>query len=308
MGVFNRFADFAKRRNSRFCINVDADEDLNVVVKKTFSSIEKDEPILFVIDDSPLVNRKNMVVFTNKRICWNLKSAYLNVTADNTRHETLGPYNIDLAKLSDATIFTHENSRATTIYAISKTVQMEIRLRHKLYGDVIGLFFSEKLLSSQAGYNADRKSNAALFKEFVLERKKAAVKKITPRGIFAVILGGANVIVHLLLLAVAIASLAFTELAVPKVPLFIVTLLFCLSNAFFGKKNSASLIFLLISVVCVIFLLGTLAEIPFNMNRLFLIYGILALLLNIADFDKIFKQVTGFFAVCAVIFMILRFL
>ncbi|MDR1231557.1 MAG: hypothetical protein LBK61_09175 [Spirochaetaceae bacterium] len=307
MGLLKRIADLTKRQGSRFSANVDADGGLSFAARKMFPAIEKDESILFAIDDSPRCDRERLVVFTDKRICWNLKSAYLNVTVDETRHETSGPCRIDLAQLSGATIFTRENSRATTIYAVSQTVQMEIPLQYKIYGDIIGLYFSEKLLNRRAGYNANRKENTALFKEFVAKRGKSAVKKHAPFKAVTAVWHGANFLVHILLLAASIAGLFFTELAVPKFRIFLLSLFFCLTNALLGKKNSASLLFLLISTTCVIFLLGNFAKILFDANRLFFIYSILALLLNIADFDKIFKQVTGFFAVCAVIIMMLRF-
>jgi hypothetical protein len=311
MGVFKRFADLfgrelAKKWESRISISVDSNDELAVIVRKMFSLIEKDETILIVIDDSPCYNRNDLVVFTNKRIYWNLKSAYLNVTSGATRNVTSGPYHIDLAQLSDASIFTRENSRATTIYAVSKAVQMEIPLNHKIYGDIMGLYFSEKLLNCKVGYSANGKNNAALFKEFVVKRRKNTVKEITPGRVAATVLGGANFIFHILLLAAAIAGLFSAELRVPKPHVFFFALLFCLANALFGRKSSASLLFLLIPIVCVIFSIGFLAE-AFDLNKLLLIYSILALLLSIADFDKIFKQVTGFFAVCAVIYMFVRF-
>jgi hypothetical protein len=306
MSVLKRFFDFAARRGNR--IDVDSDGKLGSAARSVFPSIEKDEIILFAIDDSPFCNRKNMVVFTNKRICWNLKSVYLNVTSGETQKVTSGPCDIDLGQLSAVSIFTRENSRFTTIYAVSKATQLEIRLKHKIPGDIIRLYFSEKLLNYGGGYNPDRKTNAALFKEFVRKRKKCAVKEITPRDVIAVILGSVSLIAHGLLLAVSLLSLVFTDLGVPKLPLFTLALLFCLVNALFGKKNSAVLLFLLISTVCGMFFAGSFLEIPFDTNRFFLIYSIAAIILNIADFDKIFKQVTGFFAVCAVIFMILQFL
>jgi hypothetical protein len=311
MGVFKRFADLferglSKKRESRISISVDSNDDLSVIARKMFPLIEKDETILIVIDDSPCYSRNNLVVFTSKRIYWNLKSAYLNVTSGATRNVTSGPCHIDLAQLSGASIFTRENSRATTIYAVSKTVQMEIPLNHKIYGDIIGLYFSEKLLNWQAGYSANRKNNAALFKEFVAKRRKNAVKEITPGGVAAAVLGGTNFIFHLLLLAIAIAGLFSVEFGIPKLHVFFFALLFCLVNALFGRKNSASLLFLLIPIVCVIFSIGFFTE-AFGLNKLFLIYSILVLLLSIADFDKIFKQVMGFFAVCAVIYMFVQF-
>jgi hypothetical protein len=308
MGLFKRFADFTKRQDSRFSVNVEADVALSSVVREMFSQIEKGESILFVIDDSPRCDRKRLVVFTNKRICWNLQSAYLSVTTGPTRNQTSGPCHIDLAQLFDATFFTRENSRATTIYAVSQTVQMELPLEHKIYGDVMGLYFSEKLLNCRAGYRANRKDNAAIFKEFVAKRGKSAVRKFSPFGAVTAVWHGANLLVHVLLFAALIASPHFTGLVIPKFRLFLLSLFFCLSDALFGKKNSASLLFLLISTTCCVFLLGRFANIPFDTDRLFLSYSVLAFLLNAADFDKIFKQVTGFCAVCAVILMMMHLL
>jgi hypothetical protein len=306
MGVFRRFADLTAERCNR--IAVDSDGGLSAVARAMFPELKEDELVLFVIDDSPFFNRQNMVVFTNKNIYWNLQSVSLSIAAGNTKSVTSGPSRIELGQLSSASIFTREDARSTTVYAVSKTVQMEIRLRHKIHGDIIRLYFSEKLLNYSGGYNPDRKTNTVLFKEFVAERKKHGGRKRTPRDVMAALLGGAHVIVHGLLLALSLWGLHFTELEIPMPPLFSLALLFCLLNAFFGRKNSAALSFLLISVVCGVFLAGIFTEIPIDTNRLFLTYSIAALILNTVDFDRIFKQITGFFAICAVIFMLLHFL
>jgi hypothetical protein len=311
VGVVQWFSDFAARRDNR--IMVDSDGSLSAVVRSTFSAIEEDERVLFVIDDSPLCNRKNIVVFTNKRIYGNLKSAYFRVTTGNTQNATAGPCSIDLGLLTCVSVFTRENSRSTIVYAISKTAQLEIRLKHKIYGDIIRLYFSEKLLNYSGGYNPDRKANTALFKEFVAERKKDTAQEITPRDVIAVILGAANLIAHGFLLAVSLFRVFSPDRFVPEFsitqpPLFTLALLFCLLNALFGKKNSAALLFLLICITCGMFITGIFLNLPFDINKFFLAYSIAAIILGITDFDRIFKQVTGFFAICAVIFMMLHFL
>ena len=93
---------------------------------KEILKIPKKEKILFVLDDSFFKNLKQVVVFTDKNIYWNINNAIYRSNMEGTDTKTRGEASIDNKSLKDVSIFSRNIKDIMVVYLISENVQLMI--------------------------------------------------------------------------------------------------------------------------------------------------------------------------------------
>jgi hypothetical protein len=281
----------------RYVVNLDDQE--KVVLKKDFS-LDKDELIQMVLDDSAFTNMKRGIVLSDKKIRWNIKGAREKLRNGEMAAKTSG--SIDTAELKGATVFIQDSSGGLVIHIIDADRHIRLPLRCFESGETLKILFYYYLSKFTENYNPSNDANT--------ERYTAFLKAHTGRSVSLIplVYDIFNHIVTGLILAALFLPRVFPGLrfAAPE-RVFFVSVLVKLLGILFRYRKSALMNCLLIAAASSFLILPDIFP---RIERLYLYagYALLSTIFSIFDFDRIFKYLIVILAAASALILFLRLL
>jgi hypothetical protein len=265
---------------SRYAVTLDGRE--KAAVKKDFS-LDEDELIQMVLDDSALKNLKRGIVLSDKKIRWNIKGARTELRSGEALVTTEGPGSLNTADLKDASVFIQNSSSGPVIHIIDGGRHIRIPLRCFEGGETLKILFYYYLSKFTKDYNPAGEANREKYAAFLKARRGRSVSLIP------LVYDILNHIVTGLLLAALFLPGIFPALhfAPPERILFF-SIAVKLLGILFRYRKSALMNSLIISAVSFLLLLP---EIFPRIEKLYVCigYAVLSTLFSVFDFDRIFK-------------------
>ncbi|GHV53528.1 hypothetical protein AGMMS49579_12450 [Spirochaetia bacterium] len=283
---------FKNLRKNRYIVNLD--EESKSEIKKNLS-FDSDEEIFIVLDDSPLKNLKDIVVFTNKKIYWNLKDVNLKSVVDRGEFVKKGPSSIDVKQLSGVSVFVNNENNSKFIYMISEFLQISLKLRYFDYDESLKIIFYDYITNYCGGYNPDKDKNEELYRKYLKEHKEER------RNIVSLLFDTCN---HLVITGLIISIfIRVPVLQIEKIIFFSLLLKFI--GIVFKYKKSSDINALMILFVAV-YLLVPGFFLGLDKTYVYFGYAGLATLLSVFDFDKIFKYIILILAIISLVLLFLH--
>jgi hypothetical protein len=265
---------------SRYVVNLDNQEE--AAVKKDFS-LDKDETIQIVLDDSAFKNLKRGIVLSDTKIRWNIKGARCELPGGEKEVNTGGPGSVDTADLKDASVFVRISSSGLVIHIIDGFRHIRLPLRCFENDETLKILFYYYLSKFTENYTP---SNAANEKKYTAFLKAHTGKSVSLIPLVYDIL---NHIVTGLLLAALFLPRIFPALrfAAPEKIIFFSAVVKLL-GILFRYRKSALMNGLLITAASSLLILPDIFP---RLEKLYLCigYAVLSTLFSVFDFDRIFK-------------------
>jgi hypothetical protein len=283
---------------SRYAVNLDERE--KAAVKKDFS-LDKDEIIQMVLDDSALKNLKRGIVLSDKRILWNIKGAHTELRGGETLVAGAGPGSVNTAELRGASVFVRNSSSGPVIHIIDDVRHIRIPLRCFENGETLRILFYYYLSKFAGEYSPAAGANGEKYASFLKAHRGRSLSLIPlVYDVFNHILTG-------LLLAALVFPLIFPGLrfAAPERIFFFSALVKLLGILFRYRKSALMNSLVIISVSFLLFL----PEIFPRIEKLYIYtgYAVLATLFSVFDFDRIFKYLIIILAAASAMLLFLQF-
>ncbi|MDR2177273.1 MAG: hypothetical protein LBP20_04425, partial [Treponema sp.] len=139
-------------RRGRYIVNLDAGETARV--KKIFS-IGEDETIQIVLDESPFKNLKRCVVFTDKKVYWNISRAQGEMRGGETVITTRGPGFVTVENLKTVSVFVRNTSGGTAIHITGADKWIRLTLKWFENDEALKILFYYYLSRFVSNYNPD---------------------------------------------------------------------------------------------------------------------------------------------------------
>ena len=278
----NNFVNGIKIANpilkERFIVNLD--EETTKFLKNKIN-IPEDEQIKMVLDDSLFKNLNQIVVFTDKKIYWTVKNASMKAINSNTEVNITGQGIVDNKLLSEVSIFSADSKDNIFIYIISNNIQLIIPFKYFEIANSLTLAFYDYISNHCGGYKPNSSENELIFKK--LSKKNAVIKT----NIFANVFNGISYIFLLLLLANIILKY-YGQNIITNEKIICGVILSKIISILLGNKKS------MYTNLLVFILTYDFIKIPVGYNYthyniIYILYIGIILLINIFDFDKIFK-------------------
>ncbi|MDR0731162.1 MAG: hypothetical protein LBF63_05790 [Treponema sp.] len=284
-------------RRGRYVVKLDAGEKAGL--EKIFS-IDKDETIQVVLDDSPFKNLKQCVILTDKRICWNIGKAQGERRSGETVITTKGIGFVTVENLKTASVFVRDTDSGTVIHIIDGGRWIRITLKWFEGSEALRILFFYYLSRFTPDYNPNRGANEEQYRRYVREHKGKSISVIPlVYDIFNYALAG------VLLLNVAIPRFTGWQAfaAVERIVFF--SVIVKLAGIVCRYRKSAYMNSLLIVAVSCFMMLPDLFP---RVDRMpvTLVYAALSALFSAFDFDRIFKYLVFALAVAAAVALFLQ--
>ena len=280
----------------RFIVNFD-EETIKHIKDKV--NISDDEQIKMVLDDSLFKNLRQIVVFTDKKIYWTIKNASIKTINSNTEVNVNGQSVVDNKLLSEVSIFSTDNKDNIFIYILSNNIQLIIPFKYFEIANSLTLTFYEYISNYCGGYKPNSSENELIFKK--LSKKSTVIKT----NIFANIFNGICYIFLLLLLANILLKYYGNNI-ITNEKIICGIILSKIISILLGNKKS------MYTNMLVFILTYNFIKIPVEYNYahyniIYIIYIGVILLINIFDFDKIFKYLFLLLTIISVGYMVLEY-
>lgn len=166
------FKDYFKR-NSRFTSNPEG--QINDEIKALFK-IAEDEQILLVIDDSFFLQRKRIVVLTNKGLYWNNTQSLLRRLTDETMSVTHSKGFVSNKVLSKCSVYAGDTGQESVVSLISNIARLHLPFRNCKNVDALRIIFYDYLSNYSGGYQPEDDTNAVIYRKELAEYKKANIR------------------------------------------------------------------------------------------------------------------------------------
>ena len=268
----------------------DINREVSVYLKNEFK-IPKTEKILLVLDDSFLKNLSQVVIFTSRKIYWNIPNAYLK---ENTETSMRGGGLLNNKSLDNVSVFSKNDKDLRIIYIISGNIQLIIPFTNFQNESSLTLAFYDYLSNHCSGYRQNNDINEKLF------NKIKKTNKIVSINIISLIFNALSYLIALLFMVNLVTRFALLDNAAV---IYTFILLKSFSVAFGNKKSLYfNLLFIIITPV-VVYLIGSYELLNFE-TSIYIIYTGIFLILGIFDFDTIFKYSAFIFAIISILYMI----
>jgi len=283
-------------QKERFIVNLD--EETTKYIKDKLN-IPEDEQIKMVLDDSIFKNLGQIVVFTDKKIYWTIKNASMKAINANTEIIVTSQGLVDNKLLHEVSIFSTQNKNEVTIFILSNKMQLIISFKYFEIANSLTLAFYDYISNNCGGYKPNSSENEIIFKK--LSKKRTVVKT----NIFANVFNGISYIFLLLLLANTLLKYnGYNIITNEKIICGII--LSKIISILLGNKKS------MYTNLLVFILTYNFIKIPVEYNYahyniIYIIYIGIILLINIFDFDKIFKYLLLIMTIISVGYMVFEY-
>jgi hypothetical protein len=287
---------FRRLQKTRFSVNINNEDGR--YIKETLK-IPDDENIIIILDDSNFNDLSRLVVFTDKNIYWNLKNTSMRAKSDSTVYSINGTGFINNKLLNNVSIFSKIERGVKIVYIISDTIQLIIPFNNFEMVDSLKLVFYNYITNYCGGYDPTIAKNEILFKK--ISKTAGSIKT----NIISTILNGISYIIAVLLLFNIIIQFYNINIVTNEKIICIFMVSKLLSILFGDKKSMYSFLLTFILTTDIIML----PEIFYYVKGsiVYLIYAGIILLLNIFDFDKIFKYLTFILTLISAAYMIIKY-
>jgi hypothetical protein len=269
-------------------------------VKKDFS-LDEDEHIQMVLDDSTLKNLKRGIALSDTKIRWNLKGARAELRGGETLVTTEGPGSVNTADLTGASVFVQNSSSGLVIHIVDSNRHIRIPLRCFEGGESLKILFYYYLSKFAGNYNPAGEANREKYRAFLKTHRGRSVSLIP------LVYDILNHIVTGILLAALFLPRLFPGLrfAAPERVLFFSAALKLL-GILFRYRKSALMNSLAIGAVSFLILLPEIVP-GIEKPYLYAGYALLVTIFSVFDFDRIFKYLIIILAAVSAFALFLQF-
>ncbi|MDR1972922.1 MAG: hypothetical protein LBQ46_13495 [Treponema sp.] len=287
----------AALRRSRYVVNLDNHE--KAALKKVFS-IGPEETIQAALDDSALKNLRRALVLTDKKIYWNIKSAYTELRSGETAVSTSGPGSINTADLKTVSIFTRNAGSGLAVHLIDGDKHIRFALKWFENGETVKILFYYYLSRFAEDYNPSHDDNRKKYTAFLAAHKGRSISVIPlVYDIFNYLLGG-------LLLAALILPRFFRGLRfIETEKILFVSIAVKLLGILFRYRKSALMNCLLITALSCFLVLPDIFP-RIEKPPVWIGYTVLGVLFSVFDFDRIFKYLVIALAMVSALVLFLQ--
>ena len=266
----------------------------NSVKIREILKIPNKEKILMVLDDSFFINQKQLVVFTDKNIYWNINNAILELKVENTRTKLRGEASIGNKSLNNASIFSRNIKDILVIYIINENVQIIIPFSNFNNESSLTLLFYEHIIKYAGRYKPDNNANEKIFSSISQSNEIVSISMVSI--IF-------NVMSYLMA-SLFLINIIFGFFIVNNEIAIYTILMMKASGLLFGNRKSLYFyLFMIIFTPLMFYRISNFEPLGYE-TLLYIVYSILFLIFGIFDFDKIFKYLVFISAIASIIYMI----
>jgi hypothetical protein len=285
-------------KRSRYVFNLDDKE--KEAVKRIFS-VDGNEVIQVVLDDSFFKNLERGIVLTNKKIYWNIKGARAELRTGETTVNIAGPGQVNAADLKAASVFVQNSSSGLVIHILDESRHIRIPLKWFEVDEPLKILFYYYFSKFVADYNPAHNANKGKYTAFLKTRRGRSISLIP------LIYDTINHIVTGLLLAALFLPRLFRgfQFAAAEKVLF-VSVLVKLVGILFRYRKSALMNALLIAAASCFLIMPDIFP---RIETLYLYsgYAVLSVLFSVFDFDRIFKYLIFALAIVSALILFLQF-
>jgi hypothetical protein len=289
-------------QRGRYAINLGKDEQARV--RKVFQghglSIDKNEHIQMVLDDSAFKNLQWMVVLTDKKIYWNLKNSRAELRTGDTLVQSSGPGNVNLKDLKTASVLVQNSSGGMVIHIIDgESKWIRITLKWFENDEVLKILFYYYLSRFVDNYNPVTTANNERYETYLKARRGRTISVIPlVYDIF-----NHAIIAVLLLGIIFLRFLPGVNFINPERVILFSVVVKLLGVIFRYRKSAYMNALLIILISCSVILPGIFSRV--DSRYIWLGYAALSTLFSVFDFDRIFKYlvIIAVFASAAALFL-----
>ncbi|MDR3247270.1 MAG: hypothetical protein LBT39_00665 [Treponema sp.] len=291
-------------QRSRYVINLD-DED-QARVRKIFQEnrlpISGNERIQMVLDDSAFKNFGQVVVLTDKKIYWNLKSSHVELRTGDTLGATSGPSSISLKDLKAASVFVQNTSSGMVIHIIDgENKWIRITLKWFENDETLKMLFYYYLSRFVDNYNPSSQPNEERYGNYLKAHRGRSISVIPlVYDIFN------HAIIAVLLLSMILPRFLHGNTFAGTEKILFLSVVVKLLGIIFHYRKSTYMNALLIIIIAGSFILPD-TFIHIDNRYLWLGYAALSTLFSLFDFDRIFKYLVIVLVILSVAALFLQF-
>ena len=261
---------------------------------KEILKIPEKEKILIVLDDSLLKNLKQLVVFTDKNIYWNINNAVFRLKTEDSETKTRGEGSIINKSLNDVSIFSRNIKELMVVYLISENVQLMIPFSNFNNESSLTLLFYEHVTNYGGKYRPNNTANEKIFSS--LSQSNEIVSISMASVVF-------NVMSYLMA-SLFLLNLVFGFFIVDNEIAVYTIVLLKASNIIFGNRKSMYFYLMLIILTPLMFSwINELGPLGYE-TLIYIIYSAVFIILGVFDFDKIFKYLVFILAIASLVLMV----
>jgi hypothetical protein len=282
---------------SRYVVNLRPDEQAKVT--KAFP-IRPGETIQVMLDDSPFKTLTQGIVFTDKRIYWNLAKAHQELRNAGTLISTRGPGSVAAADLQGASVFARNTSAGMVVHLIDGDTRIRLTLAWFENDETVKILFYYYLSKFAGVYNPDHEANGERYTRYLREHKGKSISVIPlVYDIFN------HAIIGVLLLNLIIPRLTGGRGFAGYERILFFSVAVKLLGILFRYRKSALMNSLLMTVLACSFVLpGIFPRI--DTPYMVLGYAGLSTLFSVFDFDRIFTYLIFALAIVSAVVLFLQ--
>lgn len=282
---------------SRYAVNLRDDEKAKIA--RAFS-VQRGETIQVMLDDSPFKTLSKGIVFTDKRIYWNLTKAYRETRGGETLTSTRGPSSIAVEDLKNASVFARNTSAGMGLHLIDGTTWIRFTLAWFENDETVKILFYYYLSKFADNYNPDNNANEERYNQYIKEHKGKSISVIPlVYDIFN------HAIIGALLLNLMIPRITGGQGFADHTRILFFSVAVKLLGILFRYRKSALMNSLLMVVLSCSFIVPDMFP---RIDTFYVVLGYAALstLFSVFDFDRIFKYLIFALAMVSAIALFLQ--
>ena len=257
------------------------------------------------MDDSFLKNQKQIVIFTDKKIYWNISNVYVkgnheSIKSENTENidnSTNSNKSLDKKLLKDASVYVKKEKALTLIFIVSENKELIIPFSNIQNESSLVLSFNNYVSKIGVSYKPNYTENQAIYSRL------SKTNIIININIVSLIFNVAAYLIALLFLA----NLFTQYFTVNNERIIYTFVLLKASGIMMGNRKS--MYFYLILIIIAPLILFWFRNLQTNVYDIYIyiLYTAIFIILGIFDFDKIFKHIVLVLSIASVLFMVFLF-